>query len=139
VLGATLRLDPERLVAGQSAAGRGDGDRAGRGPARNRGLQEGGGDNLEGCGSSVEGNSRGAGESLPENFDGLPDLARGGYETDKRSQSHIKAVNNTLVVSPPGYRQPVNHASGVLHGGIFWPCAMGAIEVVKDRVGASWG
>lgn len=70
----SLRRYAEDLVALQRAAGRGHCDETRSRFGGNGCRQVGVGVDREGCRRCVEGNSRGASESLPENLCGLPDL-----------------------------------------------------------------
>jgi len=91
-----LGRDPKILVAGQNAAGRSDGDRAGGSPVRDGRGQVGLRDDLEAGGSSVKGNARGPFETLAKELDGLADFGGGGEKTDKRPERGIEDVEHTV-------------------------------------------
>src|ERR1022692_4153105 len=85
---ALLRADPEFLIAGQRAAGRGHSHKTGSSSARNRGREEGVANYGEDCGNSVEGDAGCSRKTLPENATSLPNLTPVGLQLDKRAQTY---------------------------------------------------
>jgi len=103
------RLHAKRHVAKKRAAGRYHLDLACGGSIGNGCGQVGVRFHREACGGSVEGNSSCASESLSEQFDSVPDFARGlwTHETDKRPQTYRQAEDRAIAVDPTLLRCPV--------------------------------